>query len=441
MDTENELLAYLGMKEFQDLFKDIPRGVRSDINSIGKGKSEMEVMLEAEEIGSKNPSNLKIFLGLGAYERFIPSSVPNIIMRNEFITSYTPYQAEISQGMLHALFEYQSTISDLSKMDVTNSSMYDGPTGLGEAVRMAHRINGKHNVLVPENIKKSHYEIIRTYTTGLEINLILYPVMEDGTINTEKLNEMLDEKTSSIVTYNPSNYGTIDPEVGKIREIKKDSIHIAYYDPISIALIKSPGDYDADIAVGEGQQLGIPLSYGGPYLGLFSFKEKYVRKSPGRLIGETTDTNGKRAFVMTLQTREQHIRRDKAMSNICTNQALLAIASTAYLSILGRKGLTWVATKSMQNVKNITNKMEKVSYLKIHKWKNPFFTDFVVDAGHKSGNLMPELEKAGFLGGLKVSEFVKKTHPEMKNDVFFAATELRNSTDIDQLISAMEAVQ
>ncbi len=441
MDTDNELLAYLGMNDFEDLFNDIPKDVRSDIKSIGSGRSEMNVMFESENIGSKNALDMKIFLGLGAYERFIPSSIPNIIMRNEFITSYTPYQAEISQGMLHSLFEYQSIISDLSKMDVTNSSMYDGPTGLGEAVRMAHRINGKNTVLIPENIRMSHWQVIRTYVTGLEISLKPYPVNEDGTIDLEKLNQSIDENTSSIITYNPSNYGTIDPGVAQIKDIKKGAIHIAYYDPISLAIVKSPGDYDADIAVGEGQQLGIPLSYGGPYLGIFSFKEKYVRKSPGRLIGETVDTNGKRAFVMTLQTREQHIRRDKAMSNICTNQALLAIASSAYLSILGTKGLRWVASRSMENVRKTLKKMENISYIRVHKWKNPFFTDFIVGAGNKSDKLMCDLEKAGFLGGLKAKQFLFTMPENLKDDVFFAATEMRSDTEIDQLIRAMEVLQ
>ena len=440
MDTDNDLLAYLGMNDYEDLFRDIPNNIRSDIKSIGGGRSEMDVMFESERIGSKNAINMKIFLGLGAYERFIPSSIPNIIMRNEFITSYTPYQAEISQGMLHSLFEYQSIISDLSKMDVTNSSMYDGPTGLGEAVRMAHRINGKKTVLIPENIRLSHRQVIKTYVTGLDILLKPYPVNEDGTINLDKLIQLIDEDTSAIITYNPSNYGTIDPGVANIKEIKKAAIHIAYYDPVSLAIIKSPGDYDADIAVGEGQQLGISLSYGGPYLGIFSFKEKYVRKSPGRLIGETVDTKGKRAFVMTLQTREQHIRRDKAMSNICTNQALLAIASSAYLSILGKKGLRWIASRSMENVSKTLKKMEKVSYVKVHKWKNRFFTDFIVDAGVKSDTLMANLEKAGFLGGLKANSFLFTMPDNLKNDVFFAATEMRNDSEIDQLITAMEAI-
>ncbi|MHB1440369.1 MAG: aminomethyl-transferring glycine dehydrogenase subunit GcvPA [Cuniculiplasma sp.] len=441
MDPDLKILSYIGMNSYEELFSDIPKGIRCNIDSIGKGKSEMEVILNSEEVGSKNALNMKIFLGLGAYERYIPASIQNIIMRNEFITSYTPYQAEISQGMLQALFEYQSIISDLTGMEVTNSSMYDGPSGLGEAVRMAHRINGNKTILLPQNIRINHLQVIVTYITGLNMKLKFYPTLEDGTIDLEKLTEMVDSEVSSIITYNPSNYGTIDPGVTRIREIKKNALHIAYYDPISLALIKSPGDYDADIAVGEGQQLGISLSYGGPYLGLFSFKEKYVRKSPGRLIGETVDRKGKKAFVMTLQTREQHIRRDKAMSNICTNQALLAIASTAYLSILGNKGLKWVATKSMENVSKTISEMKKVSYVKPYNFKNPFFTDFIVDVGSRSQFMMQHLEEKNILGGFRAEDALYSVDSSKKNAVFFASTEMRNQNEMEYLKNAMEVME
>lgn len=441
MGQDEDILAFLKIKNVDDLFEDIPSDVRSNIDSIGKGVNEIQLIKEADRIGKLNHSEMNIFLGLGAYDRFIPSSINNIIMRNEFITSYTPYQAEISQGMLQALFEYQSIISDLTEMDVTNSSMYDGPTALGEAIRMAHRINGNSKVLLPSNIRKAHLQVLQTYINGLGINIQFYGVNEDGTINLDALNSLMDKDVSAVVTYNPSNYGTIDPGVSKISEIKGGALHVAYYDPVSLALLKPPGAYDADIAVSEGQEMGIPLYYGGPYLGLFSFNQKYVRKSPGRLIGKTTDVNGDPAYVMTLQTREQHIRRDRATSNICTNQALLAIASTAYLSILGKNGLKWVASKTMQNVKALLETMGRIGYVNQYKWKNPFFCDFLVDVGDGSGNLFPYMEQHNILGGIQASRVLNAVERERNNSVFFAATEMNDKEQMENLATVMEGFQ
>jgi Glycine cleavage system protein P (pyridoxal-binding), N-terminal domain len=274
-------------------------------------------------------------LGNGIYDRFIPPLVDEIIGRNEFLTSYTPYQPEISQGMLHSLFEYQSIISDLTEMDITNSSMYDGFTSLAEAVRMAYRINGKDEILIPENIYKSQLSIIKNYTAGLNLNFIQYGFGTDGLLDMEDLKVKVTSSTSAIIVENPNVFGLIDENAFHVSEIKKDALLITYYDPVSLGLIMPPGEYGTDIAVAEGQQLGLHMNYGGPLLGLFSFKKEYVHRSPGRLIGLSKDSRRRKAFVMTLQAREQHIRRSKAMSNICSNQALLAIASLAYLSILG----------------------------------------------------------------------------------------------------------
>jgi len=441
LGQDEDILTFLKMKNYDDLFQDISSDVRSDIEIIGKGINEIQLIKEAEKIGKLNHSEMDIFLGLGAYDRFIPSSVGNIIMRNEFITSYTPYQAEISQGMLQALFEYQSIISDLTEMDVTNSSMYDGPTALGEAIRMAHRVNGKSRVLLPSNVRKSHLQVLHTYIDGLEMSVQFYGVNEDGTIDIDALNALTDGDVSAVVTYNPSNYGTLDPGVNKIPEIKGDALHVAYYDPVSLAVVKPPGAYDADIAVAEGQQLGIPLYYGGPYLGVFSFKQKYVRKSPGRLIGKTNDVNGDTAYVMTLQTREQHIRRDRATSNICTNQALLAIAATAYLSILGKNGFRWVASRTMKNVKTVLDTMKSVGYVNEYNWKNPFFCDFLVDVGEASGNLMPFLEQHNILGGIQASRVLNAVDRERNNAVFFAATEMNDAEQMEHLASVMEGYE
>ena len=435
MDSDKALLEFIGIESIDQLFSDVPDKIRIKKNSLKKGMSEMELLINSNDIGSRNNSNMSIFLGLGSYSRYIPSAVQNIIMRNEFITSYTPYQAEISQGMLQALFEYQSLISDLTEMDVTNSSMYDGPTGMAEAARMAYRITGNNEILVPDNIYRNHLEILETYMTGLGVKIIFYKTNENGTIDLEDLKNIISSSSAAILTYNPSTCGTIDSNILKIKEIKGTAFHISYYDPVSLGILAPPGNYDADIAVAEGQPLGIPMNFGGPYLGLFSFKNEYVRKSPGRLIGETTDSNGKRSFVMTLQTREQHIRRDKAMSNICTNQALMAVCSSVYLSVVGSRGLKNIALKSMENVKKTMGVIEKNSSIKRIDSKSVFFTDFVMKGDGKE--IFRTLEKHSVLGGIKATRVLNKAD---EKHLLFAATEVVTDSDLAKLKTALEAI-
>ena len=435
MDSDKALLEFIGIESIDHLFSDVLDKIRIKKDSLKKGMSEMELLISSNDIGSRNNSSMSIFLGLGSYNRYIPSAVQNIVMRNEFITSYTPYQAEISQGMLQALFEYQSLISDLTEMDVTNSSMYDGPSGMAEAARMAYRITGNNEILVPDNIYRNHLEILETYMTGLGARIIFYRTNENGTIQLEDLKNKISSSSAAIITYNPSTCGTIDSNILKIREIKGNAFHISYYDPVSLGVLAPPGSYDADIAVAEGQSLGIPMNFGGPYLGLFSFKNEYVRKSPGRLIGETTDSNGKRSFVMTLQTREQHIRRDKAMSNICTNQALMAICSSVYLSVVGSGGLKNIALKSMENVKKTMDVIEKNSSIKRIDSNSIFFTDFMMKGDGK--DIFRTLEKHGVLGGMKASTVLNKAD---EKHLLFAATEVITESDLERLRLALEVI-
>ncbi|MDS0257747.1 aminomethyl-transferring glycine dehydrogenase subunit GcvPA, partial [Thermoplasmatales archaeon AK] len=363
MDDKEEMMASLGIKDISELFSDVPKKFRKNSLEIPEGKSEYEVIQDAIAYASMNRTGMAMFLGNGIYRRIVPAAVDEIISRAEFLTSYTPYQAEMSQGVLQALFEYQSLISDLTSMDVTNSSMYDGFSALGEAVRMAYRINGRSEILLPESIYKSKKAVMESYIVGLGVKIRYYSINpDDGTIDLESISSAVGQDTSCVVVEQPNSMGVIDRNVTAVKETIKDAILIAYYDPVSLGIIKPPGEYGADIAVAEGQQLGIHMSYGGPLLGLFSFRKEYIRKSPGRLIGETTDVNGKRGYVMTLQTREQHIRRQRAMSNICTNQALLAIASAAYLSVLGRTGLRNVALKTIENSRKLTSILRKSKF-------------------------------------------------------------------------------
>ncbi|KJE49268.1 MULTISPECIES: aminomethyl-transferring glycine dehydrogenase subunit GcvPA [Acidiplasma] len=424
MEDLDSMLNALGIKSIDELFLDIPEDLKVNMK-LGEPLSEYDLINKIKKIGDKNKRNHLMFLGNGIYDRYIPHLVDEIISRNEFLTSYTPYQPEISQGMLTALFEYQSIISDLTEMDVTNSSMYDGYTALGEAVRMAYRINGKNEILIPENIYKSKLSILNNYSYGLNIKYVKYGFDRDtGLVDLNDIQSKVNENTCAIITENPNSYGLIDENVLSINEVKKNSLIISYYDPISLGIIKPPGEYGADIAVAEGQQLGIHMNAGGPLLGLFSFKREYVHKSPGRLIGEGVDKNGRRAFVMTLQAREQHIRRARAMSNICSNQALMAVAATAYLSILGSSGLRKIASITV-------NKAERLkSALKSHGIQTVFnginFSDVLFHYGNYK-----KIAENGISGGLRLSDL---TNIDYYDDaVFFSVTEKTEDESINEL--------
>ncbi len=426
MNDDELMLKSLAMGTFDDLFSDIPEELRVNMD-IGKPLSEQKLIEKIKKISGQNVNMVK-FLGNGIYDRYIPHLVDEIISRNEFLTSYTPYQPEISQGILNALFEYQSVISDLTEMDVTNSSMYDGFTSLGEAVRMAYRVNGKSEILIPENIYRAKYEIIKNYVYGLNVKFVEYGFNKNGLLDLDDLSSKINDSTSSIIVENPNAFGLIDENAIRVREIKKNALIITYYDPISLGILKPPGEYDSDIAIAEGQQLGIHMNMGGPLLGLFSFKKDYVHKSPGRLIGLSNDKNGNKAFVMTLQAREQHIRRAKAMSNICSNQALLAVAATAYLSILGGSGLRNIASITVNKSKKLKEKMKSIGI------------NTVFDGINFSDNLfhfdkIDILKKKGIAGGIKLSDI---TYMNGITDAsFFSVTEKTSNEDMDYLAESL----
>jgi len=441
-DEVDSMLDFLGLHSVDDLFAEIPAPVRKKNTKIHGKSGEYAVVKDAKSAASINTWNQYInFLGSGYYDRIVPSSVDSIISRSEFITSYTPYQPEVSQGLLQALFEYQSIMSDLTGMDVTNSSMYDGHTALGEAVRMAHGVNGKSRVLVPSNISSTKLSVILNYTAGLNTRIEKYRISDKtGYLDMDHLNALVGDDVSAIVTENPNAYGILDPNVASVSDIKKGALLISYFDPVSLALVKPPGEFGADIAVGEGQQLGIHLNYGGPYLGIFSFRREHMRKSPGRLIGETTDTNGKRAYVMTLQTREQHIRREKATSNICTNQALMAIAALSYLAILGPSGLKAVAASTMENSRKLRNEVTS----RVKNSSAPFsgtnFSDVVLTLGKGEPEVAASLKRNMILGGIPLNRILSSPDPQRAHDFVFSVTEKTDNVQIERLISALEAI-
>lgn len=441
-DENSAMMDYIGIKGDNELFSDIPSAIRKRGISINKGMSEYEVVKLAEEIGSANSiDNYTNFMGCGIYDRIIPSAVDSIIGRTEFITSYTPYQAEFSQGMLQSLFEYQSLISDLMGMDMTNSSIYDGATALGEAVRMAHRINEKAEILIPENIYRSKMDVIHSYSAGLNLKFVTYS-FEKGTgyLDLNDLSSKISANTSAIICENPNSFGIIDPNVTKIQEIKGDALLISYVDPISLGTVVPPGSYGADISVAEGQQLGIHRQFGGPLLGLFSFRKEYLRKSPGRIIGMTSDTKGKRAFVMTIQTREQHIRREKATSNICTNQALMALASAVYLSVVGPDGLRKIAKVTISQAKKLRDAVSGIRGYDARILSGTPFSDVLVKMPKNPADVQKALYSRGILGPVPSSALFSEVKG-LDNTAFFSVTEKTTDAMIKHLVDSLGAIQ
>jgi glycine dehydrogenase subunit 1 len=436
------MMDFIGIESDEELFSDIPSSIRKKGIPISRGISEYEVVRLAEEIGSANTGyNYANFMGCGIYDRIIPSAVDSIIGRSEFITSYTPYQAEFSQGMLQSLFEYQSLISDLTGMDMTNSSIYDGATALGEAVRMAHRINEKTEILVPENIYRSKMDVIHSYSSGLNLKFISYSFDRNtGYLDLENLASKISANTSAIICENPNSFGIIDPNVLKVQEIKGDALLITYVDPVSLGVVVPPGSYGADISVSEGQQLGIHREFGGPLLGLFSFRKEYLRKSPGRIIGLTSDSKGKRAFVMTIQTREQHIRREKAMSNICTNQALMALASAVYLSVVGPEGLRKIASVTISQAKKLKDAVSSVRGYDAKFLSGTSFSDVLVRMPGDPANIQRALFEKGILGPIPSSGLFPGLEGFAETG-FFSVTEKISDSNIRFLADSLGAIR
>lgn len=417
-----EILEYLGYDSLESFYKSkIPNYYELDNFNLPPSLSEEEAREYIEKLGSLN-SSFKIFAGGGAYDCFIPSAINQLLLRSEFYTAYTPYQPEVSQGTLQVMFEFQSLICELTKMEVSNASVYDGASALAEAVLMSFRIKEKYKVIIPRNLNPSYKEVLKTYLQNIDLEIIEVNFDETGKINLDELRDKIDNKTASVVVQNPNYFGIIE-EVFEMREItrQKNILLISIFDPVSLAILSPPGEYDADIAVAEGQALGIPLSFGGPYVGLFTSKKQYIRQMPGRIVAITEDSKGRRGFVTTLQAREQHIRRAKATSNICTNQQLIATAVCIYLTLMGSEGLKKVALMSLYKAEYLKGKIK-------HKlvFNSPTFREFVIRTNKKAEDVIVECAKEGFLLGPKVSILGE-------NYLLVAVTEKRKKEEIDKL--------
>jgi glycine dehydrogenase subunit 1 len=432
------MLEAVGASSMEDLFKDIPKELQLGRELDIEGPySEMEIVRHMNNLSNKNKStdDLVCFLGAGAYDHYIPSLIKHIAGRSEFFTAYTPYQPEISQGTLQAIFEYQTMICSLTGMDVTNASMYDGATACGEAAVMAADATRRKSIVVSETVHPEVKKVLKSYLKLRDIDLVEVN-MTDGVTDIDKLKSVVGKETAGVIIQNPNFFGIIEDmtEVEKITHENK-ALLINYVDPISLGILKSPRELGADIAVGEGQSLGNSLNFGGPYLGFLATTSKLIRKMPGRIIGQSEDVDGKRAFVLTLQAREQHIRRYKATSNICSNQGLVALMASIYLTTLGKKGIREVAMQSTQKAHYALNEITKGGKFK-PLFDKPFFKEFAVTSSLDSSKVNEELLKNNILGGYEL----KREYSQLDNGLLLCVTEKRTKEEIDKLAKVMGVI-
>jgi glycine dehydrogenase subunit 1 len=432
------MLKTIGASSLEELFQVVPSKHRFPELNLPPTLTEMEVVSELKELSDANEStdDLITFLGAGAYNHFIPAAVDAIISRGEFLTAYTPYQPEVSQGTLQAIFDYQSLVAAMTGMDVSNASHYDGATAVAEAVSMAFaNFRGKRNKMVFSRAMHPQYrQTVKTYHHGTSIDLVEASTsLSEGP---EGLLPLIDENTALVVVQYPDFFGHIyDYTILAEAAHKAGALLSIAVNPLALGLLTPPGEFGADIVTGEGQPLGLSLSLGGPYLGLFATRKEYVRKMAGRLVGETIDKNGRRAYVLTLTAREQHIRREKATSNICTNQGLLALASTVYMSLLGKHGLRQVAELCYHKAHYAASQIEKLNGYSL--WNHtPFFHEFVVRCPKPVAEINHHLLEHGVLGGYDLGI----DYPELANHMLIAVTEMNSRDDIDLLVEVLAEV-
>ena len=429
-----DMLSALRISEESELFAQIPERIRSaSFLNLPEGLTEEGLIKRMTELSSRNGGTHThiSFLGGGAYDHFIPSVVKHIIQRSEFYTSYTPYQPEISQGNLQAMFEFQTVVSELTGLDLANASMYDGSTAASEAAFMAMRVNRKKKILISETVHPEYRSVLRTHLQGEGIFEIPYSNL--GVTDIEALErEIMRGDVSAVIVQSPNFFGSIEDveEIAGLVKRQEAILILIVVEPFSLGLLKPPGMLGVDIAAGEFQPFAVPLSFGGPYVGFFATKSHYIRQSPGRIVGETTDANGKRSFVLTFATREQHIRRERATSNICTNQSLLALAAIVFLSLVGKEGIKELALQNLSKAQYLKSRLNE--FLEI-PFGAPTFNEFVLKCKDGESTLKRLLER-GFFGGIPLEKF----YPELKDHVLICVTERRTREELDSFINALK---
>jgi glycine dehydrogenase subunit 1 len=435
VEQQKEMLAEIGIG-MDDLFSDIPSEFLDKPMNLPDGLNEQSVRNKLAELADKNSINLTCFLGGGFYDHFIPAAVYSVVSRSEFYTAYTPYQPELSQGTLQAIYEYQSAICRLTGMEVANASLYDGGTAMYEAMMMSLRITGRNKVIIDDSVNPIYRVMIHSYTQNLQIELEETHCV-DGLANRDRIFKGIDDKTAAVILQNPNFFGCIDDftDITKTAHEKGALLIVSCY-PISLGILKPPGAMGADIVTGEGQSLGMPMSFGGPYLGFMASRMQYVRKMPGRIVGQTTDKMDQRSFVLTLQAREQHIRRDKATSNICSNEALCALTALVYLSLLGKQGLKETAQICADKASYAYKRLTAIPGVEPHFKARWFFNEFVLDLPCEAADIIAKLIEKGFAAGFPLSRYYEK----MENSILICVTEKRTKQQIGMLAEALESV-
>jgi glycine dehydrogenase subunit 1 len=436
---KQEMLARTGAGSVDDLFCCIPEAVRlKRLLDLPSAQSEIELVRTIDAVARKNlGTGLLSFLGGGAYDHFIPTVVDYLSARGEFVSPYTPYQPEVSQGTLQVIFEFQTLICQLTGLDLANASLYDGSTGTAEAVLMAQRITTRNKVVLARSLHPQYREVVRTYIKNLGIEAIEVGFGPDGRLDMSELGRLVDDKTAAVVYQSPNFFGVIE-DVKALSDaahgVKAMSIAVVA-EALSLGLLEAPGRLGADVVTGEGQSLGLPLSFGGPYLGFMACKKEFLRQMPGRIAGQTVDKEGRRGFVLTLSTREQHIRRERATSNICSNQALCALRATIFMETLGKQGLREMAWQNAQKAAYAADRLGAVPGVN-KRFSGPVFNEFVIDLPKPWAAVDAGLREKGLLGGFGLGS----AYPELKNAVLVAVTELRTKDQIDTLARALQEV-
>lgn len=431
------MLQELGLTSVADLFADIPEEVRLRRPlDLPAGMAEPEVARLLEDLAAANRPGLVCFLGGGAYDHYVPAVVGHLLNRGEFLTAYTPYQPEISQGTLQVMYEFQTMICTLTGLDVASASIYDGASALAEAALMAFRATGRRRVLVARAVHPRHRQVLRTYLAGPGLAVEEVPWGATGAVDPAEVAARLDEDVAAVIVQEPNFFGVLEPvrAIGEIAR-RRGALFIASVNPVSLGLLEPPAAYGADVAVGEGQPLGCGLSFGGPYLGFLAAREALLRQMPGRLAGATVDAAGRRGFVLTLQAREQHIRRERATSNICTNQALMALAATVYLSWLGKEGLAGLARLCLQKAHYAAARVAAVPGFHL-PFRGAFFHEFVVRSERPVPEVLAGLRERGILGGLDLAPF----YPELAGHFLVCVTEKRTRAEIEALAAGLAAL-
>ncbi len=433
---QKKMLEESGYTTFEELLESIPdKYILKNDMDLPAPVSEMELTKEFKALADKNSASGAVsFLGAGSYDHFIPAAIDHVLLRSEFYTAYTPYQPEVSQGTLQAIFEYQTMIARLTGMEIANASMYDGATAAAEACLMAMRATRKNRILIAGSLNPRWLEVIRTYLTHDDFEIIDVPYMEDGTLDMDATAELCTDGTAGLLVAYPNYFGLID-NLEPISELVHScgGLLIAAADPVALPLLRSPGNADVDIVVGEGQCMGIAQTYGGPYIGFMATEKKLARKMPGRMIGRTEDRAGQVGYVMTLQTREQHIRREKATSNICSNEALLALANTVYLSLLGDTGFREVSRQCFQKSHYLEKKLLEIPGVRRVFGDTPFFREFVLEFPISADRVCEKLLDDGILAGLPVRELGEGI-------LMITATEKRTKEEMDSFVEKVALI-